>query len=148
LIPDYAPNSVPLAKGTNGLSLDSQITYLINGHLGVTKNRDIPLQHNSTDVNSITLTADNVPKGKITLPIYGYNSLIYQIKLNGQRVKASRGSEGFITIHSNKNLQHATYQITQIQPKMYRPLLWMSTVLLIVLIGLLIIPKIKKARQL
>ena len=148
LIPDYAPNSVPLAKGTDGLSLDPRIVYLINGHLGVTKGREIPLKHNSTNVNSITLTADNVPKGEITLPVYGYNSLIYQIKLNGQRVKASRSSEGFITIHSNKNFQHATYQITQIQPKMYRPLLWMSTVLLIVLIGLLTIPKIKKARQL
>lgn len=146
LIPDYAPNSVPLAKGTNGLSLDQKIVDQVSTHSGIINNKQITLKHRSSDVNSITLTAKNIPQGEMTLPVYGYNSLIYQIKLNGQRIKANRNPSGFITVKSNKNLSHATYQITQIQPRMYRPLLWMSTILLIVLIGLLLIPQIKNPR--
>lgn len=138
LIPDYAPNSAPLEKDSNGGSLDSQTSYLILNHLATTKKRDIKLTHTST-AHSLTLRATNVPKGKITLPVFGYRTLNYHITVNGQKTKATINPSGFITINQKKQLKHAIYRIEQQPPTSYKALLWMSTVLLIGLIGILII---------
>lgn len=138
LIPDYAPNSAPLEKGSNGGSLDSQTSYLILNHLATTKKRDIKLTHTST-AHSLTLKADNVPKGKITLPVFGYRTLNYHITVNRQKAKATINPSGFITINQKRQSEHAIYRIEQQPPTLYKALLWMSTVLLIVLIGILIV---------
>lgn len=148
LIPDYSPNSVPIEKGSNGLNLDSQIVYLLSKHIGQTNNRDIPLKQTSPDVNTLELSADNIPKGQFTLPLYNYNSLNYQVTLNGQKVKASRNKVGFMVVNSSKDMVHATYQIKQVQPKLYRVLIFVSFTLFFVLLIIVIIPTIKKVRQL
>lgn len=144
LIPDYAPNCVPLEKGTNGASLDSQIIYLISNHLATTEKRDIPLTH-SSKINSVTFKANNVPAGKISLPVFGYRTLTYKLFLNGQRVKGQLNPDGFITIKSTHDLKDATYRIEQVQPKLYRPLIWCSFILYVVLLSIWVIQKRKQA---
>src|SRR5699024_8644511 len=132
--------SVPIEKGSNGLNLDSQIVYLLSKHIGQTNNRDIPLKQTSPDVNTLELSADNIPKGQFTLPLYNYNSLNYQVTLNGQKVKASRNKVGFMVVNSSKDMVHATYQIKQVQPKLYRVLIFVSFTLFFVLLIIVIIP--------
>lgn len=142
LIPDYSPDTTKLQKDSGGLNLDPQLVYLLADHLGTIKGRDVPLQHTST-VNSLTLTGENVPKGKITLPVFGYSSLNYRITLNNKPADWSINNS-FITVNSPKNLKTATYSITQIQPRFYPSIIWMSFVLFIALLGILITPTVKK----
>lgn len=143
LIPDYAPNSVPLEKNTNGASLDSQLIYLISNHLATTKQRDIALSHQS-NINNVTFKAKNVPKGSISLPVFGYRTLIYHIYLNNHRIKGTLNPYGFITVYSKKDLKNATYKVEQVQPKLYRPLILISFILYVSLLGILIAPIFKK----
>lgn len=143
LLPDYAPNSAPLQKGSNGASFDPQLSYLITNQLGTTKTKDIPLTHTTT-VNSITFKAHNVPKGSISLPVFGYRTLKYRITLNGKPTTAHLNNYGLITIESQSNLKHANYKIEFIQPTLYKALLWMSTILFLVLLIGLTVP-IKKS---
>lgn len=146
LIPDYAPNSAPVQKGSDGASLDPQISYLISNHLAVTSQQDIPLKHSAT-ANSLTLTALNVPKGNIRLPVFGYRSLSYQITINGKVVPFKIDQTGFINLNNQHNYKKVTYHITQLQPSVYRPLIWLSSVLFIALLGYLLIPFVKEFRQ-
>lgn len=142
LIPDYAPKSTPLEKGSNGLNMDPQIVYLLSNHIGQTKQRDIPLQHQSS-INGIVLTAKDVDKGDITLPVYGYNTLSYRVTLNNQPAKWHIGPTGFITVNSSKKLSTAHYGITQIQPRYYSSLIWMMFVLYVALVAVILTPKVK-----
>ncbi|MGQ2374635.1 hypothetical protein [Companilactobacillus zhachilii] len=146
LIPDYAPNSVPLQKDSDGASLDSQINYLISHHLAVTPTKDIPLTRTAT-ANSLTLTAHNVPKGTIKLPVFGYRTLNYQVLINGKKVPFKIDETGFITLTNQDNYKKVDYHITQIQPTLYRPLIWFSFILFGILIIMLSIPKIQNIRQ-
>lgn len=146
LIPDYAPNSVPLQKDSDGASLDPQINYLISHHLAVTPMKDIPLTHTAT-ANSLTLTAHNVPKGTIKLPVFGYRSLNYQVLLNGEKVPFKIDETGFITLTNQHDYKKVDYQITQIQPTLYRPLIWFSFILFGILVIMLSSSKIKNFRQ-
>lgn len=139
LIPDYAPNSTPIDKKSNGASLDSQLIYLLSNHLAYTNDRDIPMHHFST-INGITLTGQNIPKGELNLPVYGYNTLNYLVTLNGKPAHWWINSSGFITVHSNQTLRKATYKVTQVQPRIYPSLIWMSFVLYLALIGVLFTP--------
>ncbi|MFH5811076.1 hypothetical protein [Companilactobacillus sp. FL22-1] len=142
LIPDYAPNSVPMQKDSDGASFDPQVVYLISHDLAVTKQRDIPLQQ-TANVNTTTLSANNVSKGTITLPVFGYRSLNYQVKVNGKASAFKINPAGFITIDNPTSFKHVSYQITQIQPRLYRPLIWLSFSLYLLLGLILLIPKIK-----
>ncbi|MBL3531577.1 hypothetical protein JMJ99_09380 [Companilactobacillus zhachilii] len=146
LIPDYAPNSVPLQKDSDGASLDPQVNYLISHHLAVTPTKDIPLTHTTT-ANSLTLTAHNVPKGTIKLPVFGYRTLNYQVLINGKKVPFKIDETGFITLTNQDNYKKVDYHITQIQPTLYRPLIWFSFILFGILIIMLSIPKIQNIRQ-
>lgn len=146
LIPDYAPNSVPLQKDSDGASLDPQVNYLISHHLAVTSTKDIPLTHTAA-ANSLTLTAHNVPRGTIKLPVFGYRTLNYQVLLNGKKVPFKIDETGFITLKNQHNYKIVDYQITQIQPTLYRPLIWFSFVLFGALVIMLAMPKIKYFRQ-
>lgn len=143
LVPDYSPSTTALQKGSGGLNLDPQVVYLVSNHLGPTQQRDIPLKHISS-INSVTLTGENVPQGKITLPVFGYKSLNYSVTINGQPAKW-KIVNSFITVQTPKNLTKATYQVTHLQPKIYPALIWMAFVLYLTLIGILIYPKFKKA---
>ncbi|WP_338232071.1 hypothetical protein [Companilactobacillus muriivasis] len=146
LIPDYAPNSVPVQKGSDGASLDPQVSYLISHHLAVTEQRDIPLEY-STTANSLTLTASNVPKGNIKLPVFGYRTLNYRITSNGKLVPFKIDSTGFININNQHAYKQVSYKIIQIQPTLYRPLIWLSFILFFALVIVLLIPAIKQLRM-
>jgi len=145
LIPDYSPETTPLQKNSGGLNLDQQVVYLLSNHIGATSTKDIPLKHTST-INSLSLTGQNVPSGNITLPVFGYKSMNYRITINGFPADWHINKHGFITINSNKVLKTAHYQITQVQPRMYPSVIWMSFVLYLALIGVLITPTVKKLR--
>jgi len=146
LVPDYTPDTTPLQKNSGGYNLDQQLAYLLVNHIGTTKLRDIPLTHKSS-TNGITLNGQNVPQGNIVLPVYGYKSLNYLVTINNQPANWSITKKGFITVNSSKDLADATYKITQIQPKIYPALIWMSTVLYLALIGILLTPTVKKLRR-
>jgi len=146
LVPDYTPDTTPLHKNSGGYNLDQQLAYLLVNHIGTTKLRDIPLTHKSI-TNEITLNGQNVPQGDIVLPVYGYKSLNYLVTINNQPANWSITKKGFITVNSSKDLADATYKITQIQPKIYPALIWMSTVLYLALIGILLTPTVKKLHR-
>jgi len=146
LIPDYSPETTPLQKDSGGLNLDQQVVYLLSNHIGATPTKDVPLKHTST-INSLSLTGENVPAGDITLPVFGYKSLNYRITINDFPADWHINKHGFITINSNKDLKTAHYTVTQIQPRMYPSIIWMSFVLYLALIGVLITPTIKKLRE-
>lgn len=146
LIPDYTPNTTPLQKDSGGLNLDPQLVYLLANHIGYTANRDIPLQHKST-INSVTLSGQNVPAGDITLPVFGYKSLNYHVTLNGKTAQWQLNKQGFITVNSAKELSHAHYTVTQIQPRFYPSFVWMAFILFFALLGILIYQKIQTFRE-
>ncbi len=134
LLPDYSPNTTPLQKDSNGMFLDQSIIYPLANHIGQTAKKDIFLTHSQSSIKSVTWTANDVPKGNISLPTYGYKSLHYRVTLNGKHVPWSLNNRSLITVNSKQNLKHATYKITWLTPKVYYLLMGISLILLVILV--------------
>ena len=145
LVPDYAPQTTPLQKDSGGLNLDQQVVYLLSNHIGQTNDRDINFKHRST-IDSTILTGNNVPKGTLSLPVFGYKSLHYQVTVNNKPVAWDINNHGFITLTNKKALTKANIEVRQLQPQIYPALIWMAFVLYLALIGVLIAPTIKRLR--
>ena len=137
LLPDYTPDTTPLQKDSDGMFLDGSIIYPLANHLGQTPQKDFILTPKST-IKSVTWSGQNIPKGNITLPSYGYKSLQYRITLNGQPIAWHLSDHGLITINIPKNLQKMDVKIKWLTPKVYPVLLIFSSLLYLLLLGYLI----------
>jgi len=138
LLPDYSPDTTSLQKGSNGMSLDWNMTNLLTNHVGQDGKKGVLLSRGKSSIKGITWTANDIGKGKISLPTYGYKSLRYRVTLNGKHIPWSLNKQSLITVSSRKNLKQAIYKVTWITPKIYYLLMGVSFVVLTIMIWKLI----------
>lgn len=72
----------------------------------------------------------------VTLPIYNYKTLKYNITLNGDKTTYSMSNLGFIELHNVKKLK--TVSVSYSYPKLYVYLVYLSSIFILTLISLLL----------
>lgn len=80
--------------------------------------------------NGIKITLEDPIEGKISLPIYGYRSINYEVKINGKSIPYSVDKKGYLQLTPDLNLKkNEVIIIASKNPKVYVYLVFISLLL-------------------
>ncbi|APX72333.1 hypothetical protein M5C72_04120 [Companilactobacillus allii] len=138
LIPDYAPDKVAIDPNSNGQFLSPEVQNLLIHHTASQNNKTTNLKKTSSTTNSVNYRGKNIKRGNVQLPIFGYSSLKYDIKVNNKSVKWTTDDLGFIAIYNPSKANTVNISVASYYPHIYPYMIWFSFVLFIALIGYVI----------
>lgn len=131
IVPDYGPNNITVAPNTNGANLSADIQKVILNNQLRAGHKEIPakLKYTYKSVSFKLLERRNYHS--IVLPVYGYKSLNYTVKVNNKKKNYKIGKNGFIKISNAKEIRSISVEYTY--PRNYLYIVAFSLSLLILL---------------
>lgn len=150
LVPDYAPKSVKTLAGTNHSALSKYYQDILQNKKALLikekkSEQEIPYK-TSKITNGFISFKFSKQHGVVQLPVFGYNSLGYNIKDNNKKIHYTVNSKGFLQVHLSKK-QENTISIEYDFPILYVFFLFLSLITSICLLTKLILTKFQITRS-
>lgn len=133
IIPDYAPKQIDSKVYANGstLSEDLQNTIRFNQVKSDGKNINTIMEYTYEGVKFNFNNVKNI--SVLELPIYGYKTLNYHVTVNGKDVPYTISNLGFIKLNNVEKVRKVS--IKYLYPKVYKYIIYFSTMILLILVG-------------
>ncbi|KRM63774.1 hypothetical protein FC14_GL000233 [Ligilactobacillus agilis DSM 20509] len=137
IVPDYAPAQINSEVYNNGSTLSDDLQEIIFHHFIIIDGKKISpsLNYKYNQLTFQTKKSIDVAS-TVTLPIYNYKTLKYNVTLNGDKTTYSMSNLGFIELHNVKKLK--TVSVSYSYPKLYVYLVYLSSIFILTLISLLL----------
>lgn len=133
IIPDYAPKQINSKVYANGstLSEDLQNTIKFNQVKSDGKNINTTMKYTYEGVEFNFNNVKNI--SVLELPVYGYKTLNYHVTVNGKDVPYAISNLGFIKLNNVEKVRKVS--IKYLYPEVYKYIIYFSTVILLILVG-------------
>lgn len=138
-IPDYAPKSMKTKTVYYANdSLSDSVTRIIYKRKLSNINHHTTANAKLKSINNgiILKTRDRIEKGEIQTPVIGYKGLEYKVVLNHKTIPYHVNKNGFIQIHSPRNLYNQNIKITFNNPAIYNLLIIFDVCIVVLYFGL------------
>ncbi|MBU7455803.1 hypothetical protein [Leuconostoc fallax] len=114
---DYAPR----VAGNNKKNpwQPSKVVMNTYRHIGENNDKKKVFKILPTTNQEIKLKVKDVKRGTLTIPIWNYSSLKYNVKVNGKQVKYSATPHGNIAISLDQNIKSAVISVHHLTPRTY-----------------------------
>ncbi|MEI2413145.1 hypothetical protein V8V50_00985 [Ligilactobacillus salivarius] len=134
IIPDYAPNQIDSKVFANGSTLSDDLQNRIRYNQVKMNGKNVTTTKEYT-YEGISFNFNNIKSASsIELPVYGYKTLNYHVTVNGKNVPYTISNLGFIELNNIRKIKNV--KIEYLYPKMYKYIIYFSTIIILILSGI------------